>query len=217
MRKVKGFEDRYTALLKQYQDKYDIEALDSPNDISNLQQLIRNFIMIELLQEKRNELAELDLIDNLSNINTLSKSINELTDSNMALERALALDRKSRKKDQQNTLADQLLSLKLAARDFLEDRIIKLYCPVCKVMVGRIFPVHGHTKFDCAFQCSQCKKLVTAKRQERDIFYDLRANDRDWRRKHPIIIQNPRNKNMIADDIEDDVIITDTTEFGEED
>lgn len=204
------FKKRYKELWGQYEQAYDLSTLNDANDKSNLEMIIRNAALIELLQEKVTELAEEDAAGNIMEIKKISDSVRDLTDRNIQLERQLGIDRKSRKKDNETTTGEYILMLKSAAQEYLERRLIKLYCPDCKVMVGRISPVHEHTSFNAYFKCSQCEKLVVIGRQDRDVFFDLEKNDRDWRKKYPIEIKQPRrSKGALEDSIENELIIED--------
>jgi hypothetical protein len=186
------FKDRYRQLWSQYEGAYDLTTLNDANDKSNLEMIIRNAALIELLQEKITEMAEEDAAGNITEIKKISDSVRDLTDRNIQLERQLGIDRKSRKKDSEATTGEYILMLKAAAAEFLERRLIKVYCPDCKVMVGRLSPVHEHTAFNAYFQCSQCQRPVIAGRAERDVFFDIAKDDKEWRRKYPVQIKQPK-------------------------
>lgn len=195
------FKQKYNELWSQYEQAYDLSTLNDANDKSNLEMIIRNAALIELLQEKITEMAEDDAAGNITEIKKISDSVRDLTDRNIQLERQLGIDRKSRKKDNETTTGEYILMLKAAASEFLERRLVKVYCPDCKVMVGRISPVHEHTAYGAYFQCSQCQKLATIERKDRDVFFDLAKDEKDWRRKYPVEIRKPRKiKTQTVDD-----------------
>lgn len=197
------FKQKYQELWSQYESAYDLTTLNDANDKSNLEMIIRNAALIELLQEKITEMAEEDAAGNITEIKKISDSVRDLTDRNIQLERQLGIDRKSRKKDNETTTGEYILMLKSAAHDFLEKRLMKVYCPNCKVMVGRISPVHDHTAFNAYFQCSQCHQAVVIGREERDVFFDLAKDDKEWRRKYPVEIKKPKKlkKSTVDDEI----------------
>ena len=195
------FKQKYNELWSQYEQAFDLSTLNDANDKSNLEMIIRNAALIELLQEKITEMAEDDAAGNITEIKKISDSVRDLTDRNIQLERQLGIDRKSRKKDSEATTGEYILLLKSAAQEFLEKRLMKVYCPDCKVMVARISPVHDHTSFNANFQCSQCMRLVTVAREDRDVFFDLVKDDREWRRKYPVEIKkSKRQKTQMVDD-----------------
>jgi hypothetical protein len=195
------FKQKYQELWSQYENAYDLTTLNDANDKSNLEMIIRNAALIELLQEKITEMAEDDAAGNISEIKKISDSVRDLTDRNIQLERQLGIDRKSRKKDNETTTGEYILMLKSAAHDFLEKRLMKVYCPNCKVMVGRVSPVHEHTGFNAYFQCSQCRQAVVIGREERDVFFDLAKDDKEWRRKYMVEIKKPKKlKKVTVDD-----------------
>jgi hypothetical protein len=208
----------FDKIYKQYQEKYDLDDLSNPNDIANLTSMIKNQLLIDKIREKlddsinEGDLNPAMLAKNLENIGRLS-------DANLQLEKALGLDRKTRKQQQQTSIVDITLRLKQMAKEFLDDdrRLTKVMCKKCKIMVGRISGVYNTTEYSAAFQCPQCKKNITIHRKERDVFYDVK--DADWRRKYPIEIVQPANYTKDAPIIEeeDDLIIGDGVDYLEGD
>lgn len=215
-RKSQTTEARFNTVLADYKQKFNVDSLDSPNDIANLHTMIRNQIIIEKLQNQMHELTEQDEIDPIA-IKKILDSLVALSESNVIYERTLGIDRKTRKQETAESVADFLQSLKARAKEWLDDddRILKVICPRCKIMVGRISGVYNTTRYDAGFQCPQCNKMITVKRAERDVFYDVR--DSEWRRKYPIEIEQPkRTRAPELNGVEDDLIIGDTIEFGED-
>lgn len=190
-------------LLDEYAQSYDL-ASGTPNDKGNLETMIRNQIYIRKLQTRLDELADDDIAGNIQTIDKLQSGLQRLQDSNLAIERALGIDRKSRNKDNSSSVDGYINDLRIAAREFLDKMCIYVYCPECKVMVARILPVHEHTEFKTQFQCSQCKKFVTADRRERDVFFDLKG-DKSWRKKYPLEIVQSKSEE-IPEGSEDDII-----------
>lgn len=175
---------RFQEILDEYRAKYDIDALSSPNDQANLAAFINLQIMIETAQSKVQELADIDFVGNIDNITKINAALEKMIDKGVVLERALALDRKNRQQEKADSVAEYISGLKIIGREFLEKQFIKVYCPECEIMVGRVIPAIEHTAFECHFQCSQCKKKVTVKRAERDQFFDFAISDREWRKAH---------------------------------
>jgi hypothetical protein len=206
---IETFESLFRKKLQDYAQRYDVESLDSPNDEANLHTMIRNQIIVDKMQTQMSELASADAVDNAADIKKINDAMRDLIDRNLALERALAIDRASRKKENQQSVADYIASLKANAGDYLETQFIRVFCPNCKILVARFAPVHEHTQFDIAVQCSQCKRQITANRKERDVFFDVK--DSDWRRKYPVEIIHPKKRRGGADtsSVEDDLVLGD--------
>lgn len=208
----------FDKIYRQYQEKYDLDDLSNPNDIANLSSMIKNQLLVDTLREKLdNSINEDDLNPTMLAKNL--ENIGRLSDANLQLEKALGLDRKTRKQQQQTSIVDITLRLKQMAKEFLDDdrRLTKVMCKQCKIMVGRISGVYNTTEYSAAFQCPQCRKNITIQRKERDVFYDVK--DADWRRKYPIEIIQPANRTKDAPIIEaeDDLIIGDGVDYLEED
>jgi hypothetical protein len=205
---------RFDEILKDYSDKYDLATLSSPNDKANLEMLINNQIIVESVQSKLQELTQDDPVENIDMIQRLSSSLKDIIERNLQLERALALDRKTRNQNNSESIAEYLVNLKQTAQDFLERRLVKLYCPDCKILLSRFSIVHDHSFFDIRVNCNQCNKLVTASREEKDIFFDIK--DASWRRKHRYTVKQSKAAESTESDIEDDLILGEDSE-GEED
>lgn len=212
------FDTRLQKERDEYAKVYDIDGLDSPNDKANLNAFLRNQLIIVDLQEEINNLIEKGITESIADIKKLSDAINDLVNQNLALERALAIDRKNRKtQNKSDNPAEYIAALKLQSREFIDQRLTKVYCPDCKIMLLRFSAVHEHTEFELKIICPQCKKQVKVIRKERDVFFDLSIDDRDWRKKNPMeVIQSkrtqlPTNAQDLIEQTEDDIIIGEET------
>ena len=187
--------------LATYSKTYDIDGIESPNDKANLDIIINNQELIDLLQKALDEeLKNGNIMASMQNIRQIQESRRQLIDQNMQIEKLLGIDRKSRKKDTQESVADYIQFIKTSAREFLEKQYINVYCEKCKILVGRIIPVHEYTEFIIKFQCSQCNKFVEVKRKERDVFFDLKERNKEWRKKYPVEIVQGKLESVEADD-----------------
>lgn len=181
----------YDDILAEYKEYYDVDNLLTPNDRANFNNLIRNQLRIETLQAQVDDIlkAEDDNEIDVIRLKKVQDILKDLTNQNLDIERGLAIDRKSRKKDDSETVAGYLTHLKAKAREYLDKQYITAWCQTCNVMVGRILPVHEHTAFTFTITCSQCKKDITIKRKEKNVFYDLKPSDRPWREQYPVEIE----------------------------
>lgn len=196
------FEDRVAARLDEYGRHFNIAELNDANDKSLLNIMIKTELMIDDLQEQIQALMSEDAVSNAGNIKKLADLLRDATGTITNLQRTLSIDRKSRKTDDATSFAEYVRQLKANASEFVERRLIKIYCPNCKVLVGRFSPVHKHTAFTVSVQCSQCGKAARARRDERDIFFDVR--DSEWRRKHRAEIIQPKMGNTISEELSDE-------------
>lgn len=205
----------FDSILQEYRDKYDVDSIVNPNDIANLESMIRNQLLIQKLQEQLDELARNDDFDSMT-LKKLLDGITALSQTNVQLERTLGIDRKTRKTEQSASFPEYLVELKKLARPFMDNRLVKVYCKPCNIMVGRISAVYDTTEFQAMFQCPQCKKYTTVTRKERDIFFDIK--NADWRRKYKMeVIQPKRSADAPMLDVLDDVVlgIDDDVEFSQ--
>lgn len=209
----------FDKILAEYSAKYNVDTLDSPNDRSNLYAMIRNTLLIEKLQARLAELANDPDDINPIEIKKVLDSIVALSETNIQYERTLGIDRKTRKQESSESVADYITGLKMRAKEWLDDdnRLTKVMCPNCKILVGRISGVYATTAYKAEFQCPQCHKAIRAFRQERDTFFDVK--DGDWRSKYPIEIEHPKRGRKAPKDVEEvdnDLIIGADLIEGEE-
>lgn len=199
---------KFDRMLNEYRQKFNVDTLDSPNDIANLHTMIRNQIIIEKLQSQMHDLTDQDEIDPVA-VKKILDSLVALSESNVVYERTLGIDRKSRKQESAESTADYIANLKTRAKEWLdnEERLTKVMCKNgCGIMVGRISGVYETTAYEASFQCPQCKKNTIIKRKERDIFYDVK--DADWRRKYPIEVEQAKRVSAPSfDDIDNEMTI----------
>lgn len=196
----------YEKVLAEYKQRYNVDTLDSPNDFANLRQMIRNQMTISKLQDDLESISAQDP----SGLKKILDSIVALSEININLERTLGIDRKTRKNESSESVADYIQELRLRAKEFLDDprRFLKAMCPDCKILVGRINGVYESTAFTAAFQCPQCSKFVTIERKERDIFHGVK--NAEWRRKFPIeIVQPVRGKTSDIESVANELVIGD--------
>lgn len=204
------FEEKFKAKLESYSKSFRVEDLNDANDRSTLHIMIKTEIMIDDLQQQVQELMDLDPVEHVNSIKKLSDLLRDATNTITNLQRTLSIDRKTRKTEETASVADYIRSLKREAKNFMDQRIVKVYCTACKVMVGRLYPVHDHTAFSASFECSQCHKLIRARREQKDILFDIK--DAEWRRKYsPEIVQPKQFKHRSVDNPDDLVIDGDLT------
>lgn len=182
---------RFQEILEDYSKKYDLETLNSPNDQANLQMLINNQVLVERMQGELLQLTETSAIENIETIQRMGNAMRDLIERNLQIERALALDRKTRKSENSDSVASYITDLKITAQNFLEKRLIKAYCPDCKILVARFAPVMEHTAFHFESQCSQCGKriIMTRKAESEGVFFDIK--DYRWRKQYLYEVVQP--------------------------
>jgi phage FluMu protein Com len=205
----------FESIYAQYAARYDLEELDSPNDLANLTVLINNQLLVEQLQAHAKTMADADIVTNAVPIQKISDNVATIVERNLQLERALALDRKTRKAEKTASVADFIKGLKINGREFMDQRLQKIYCPSCNIMVMRIGNVYKHVPFVLKVKCPQCFHAITIKQDEQHPMFDIARSDRAWRDKYPIEIEQPSRKqrNLSAPE---DLIIEGDIEDGAE-
>lgn len=179
-------DERIEQRFQAYKKDYDLDNLNSSNDLALLRTLIQSEIVLEDLQLRLFELVqEGDLVENAAEIKKLSDLTRDMVLQNMKIQETLGIDRRSRRTNEE-TPFDYIKKLKSAANAFLSRRLIRMYCTKCNVMVARFAPVHAHTGYEVKAQCSQCKEYVVLTREPRDPLFDI--PDRSWRTERAEIV-----------------------------
>lgn len=208
----------FNAIMAEYRTKYDVDSLENPNDLANLETMIRNQLLIQQLQDRLDDLVTATEIEPME-VKKILDSIVALSQTNVQYERTLGIDRKTRKQQQAESVVDYIAKIKQLAREFIDNdrRLTKVHCKNCNIMVGRISGVYETTEYGAGFQCPQCKKIITITRKERDVFFDVK--NADWRRKFPMEVIHPkRNKNAPELMVDDELTIGDVDlgiEYGD--
>lgn len=206
------YKEKFQERLDAYTRDFQVDQLNNSNDQAQLHMLISAELMLRSLQEEIERIVgEENLVEKASDIKKLSDLIRDTTNSTMAIQKTLGIDRKTRKNEETDSVAGYIRSLKREAKNFLDERMLRLYCPTCKVMTGRFSAVHKHTKFKVSVECSQCGKMTQAHREGKDVWFDL-GKDAAWRKQYPVEIILPSNKEGFTSsdftaELDDEVII----------
>src|SRR5688572_24032171 len=111
-------EKEFAKLYKQFENDYDLSSLNSSNDRMNLESFIRNTVHIRRIDSEIDSLMSgANIAANSQDIKRLSDVKDSISEKNLALERALGIDRKSRKKDNQVSTAEYIMHLQVAAQE----------------------------------------------------------------------------------------------------
>ena len=175
-------EDLFNEKLAKYYQDYDIDAINQSNDVANLHALIRLEIAIERLQNDLNAASDVDETTRRKMIS----SIGEMLSNNLSLQQTLAIDRKTRVGESGETIPQFLTSLKKRAKLFMEKRLVKVYCPEDKILLGTFYRFQ-QTKYTAKwqprkplvyrveFECPQCGLTIRGE----DIIRDVTETEAD--------------------------------------
>ncbi len=209
------FNEKLKDKQEAYAKVFRIDELNDANDRSTLDMMLKTELMVEDLQEQIQELMAESPVDQANNIKKLHDLLRDAGTMILAYQKTLSIDRRTRKTEETASVADYIRALKRDAREFMEQRVIRVYCDACKIMVGRIFPVHDHTAFACSFECSQCHKLIRARREQRDVLFDVR--DAGWRKKYPPEVVQPKKTQYKDTDTDTELVLEGTNPVLQED
>lgn len=190
---MQKYDNFFKARFEEYQKDFDLTGINNSNDLATLEMLINLERVIRQMQDRLNEIITTgDPLEHSADIKKLSDVIRDYTGIFQQLQQTLAIDRRSRKSDTTSSVQDYIDDLLSAAKAFYEEKITRVYCPKCNVMVGRFAPVHEHTAYEVTFYCSQCNEPVTLRRGAKDTLADLPEEEQAWRSAHRAKITSPQ-------------------------
>lgn len=187
-----AYNDRIARKYQEYEENFDLEGINAANDRALLNILINQEVIVESLQTQMSTIVIQGgvLSGDASDLKKLADLLRDATSTITSIQKTLGIDRKARRSEQEESPADYVKRLLESAKNFSDKKIKKLYCPRCNIMVGRYAPVHDHTEFSVAYQCSQCNKHIRASRKGKDVLFDVK--DASWRRKYKAEVVLPK-------------------------
>jgi len=136
--KSKEFEDRIIDKLREFEDEYDLSDMKI-NDRETLRALIQAVIALEDLEQYLFHIRNSDGSINADNIylfDRVNKVCTDLRSDISKLQTDLKISRKLRKSDAESSFIDYLESVKEKAAKFYESKMMYIFCPRCKTLLG---------------------------------------------------------------------------------
>lgn len=194
-------DSRFVERYLKYHEHFKLDELNDANDLNLLKMLIRNEIFVDEIYKSLEDLTNVDMLENAGDVKKLSDLLRDAIENTTKLQKILAIDRKTRKEEETNSVSSYIEFLKRESHSFLEKRLQRVYCPSCKIMIGRYSIVHDHSAYKMQFQCHQCGEMIIEQRGAEDSMFDM--EDKDWRQIRRAEIEHP---------VTDDIVITEEVE-----
>jgi hypothetical protein len=142
------FEKRIERKIKEFEKDYDLGDLKI-NDRETLRALTQAIISLEDYEQGLYKMRGSE--DGISQENVylfekLSKVMSDLRSDISLLQTDLKITRKIRKSDQETSFVTYLEHLKEQARKFYESRMLYIFCPKCKTLLGTIWCLYPEEK-----------------------------------------------------------------------
>lgn len=161
----KHFETQINEKLKEFELDYDLTDL-KVNDKSVLRALIQALLSLEKFEQMafkiqsnltKPEYASIGLAD----LERLNRVMTVIRTDISRMQEDLKITRKTRKSDREESVIAYIDNIKARSRKFLESRYGSVYCPNCKMLIGRVWAKDGdnsNNKF--WFYCKRCDERV---------------------------------------------------------
>jgi hypothetical protein len=142
--KSKVFEKRISDRMAEFENEYDLTDM-KVNDKASLRALIQGVLALEDYEQILFKLRTDDEGINADNIyifEKTSKVASDLREDISKLQTDLKISRRSRKSDADASFIDYLDSLKAKAKKFYESKMLYIYCPKCKTLLGTVWSLY---------------------------------------------------------------------------
>jgi ribonuclease HI len=146
--KSKVFEKRIQEKLKEFDAEYDLTDM-KVNDKASLRALIQGVIALEDYEQILFQLRTDELGINADNVyifEKMNKVASDLREDISKLQNDLKISRRSRKSDADASFIDYLEAMKVKAKKFYESKMLYMYCPKCKTLLGTIWTLYPEEK-----------------------------------------------------------------------
>lgn len=153
-----AFEKRIEEKLAKFEEDYDLTDL-KVNDREVLRGLVQAIISLEDYEQMVFKLrAEGITGDNLMLIDKIERAMNDKRKSISDAQNDLAITRKHRKSDQEQSVIAYIDSLKDKARKFLESRQAYIMCEKCNTLLATMWTLYPNSKNTITLTCQQKDK-----------------------------------------------------------
>lgn len=171
-RKKKGseLEDR----LKKYLEIYELDELNSANDLESLRQLCQYEINARKLQER---IDSLNPTSQTSEIKNLTQALQTTTQARLDVEKSLGIDRQRRQSESEESPQAYIFRLQSQAKEYMQKRLKVLKCPQCNILLAKylVYVTEDGEKgaiayegkeikpvsFTFSVECSKCHNICT--------------------------------------------------------
>lgn len=136
-RKRKGadLQDR----IDKYLDTYELDDLNSANDMAALTQMCQLEVNIERIQEALSKIDYGDKDINSRKIRELHSALRDANQNWVTLQTELGINRRKRQSEDDETPLQYVEKLQSQAKKFIDSRFVKLVCPTCGQLLAKYF------------------------------------------------------------------------------
>jgi hypothetical protein len=165
------WEDREVALAispevleKQIKEKiaelsndYDMDDMKS-NDKISIRALVLAQIQLEDLEQVAFSLRQEVDNQSIQVLEKVNKILTALRNDISSISNDLQLTRKVRKQSREASVIDALADLKAKARKFYKQKMLYVFCPECKMLLGTIWLQYSDEETILTLKCKRCGK-----------------------------------------------------------
>ncbi len=155
---VGDFDERVESKMKDLEGDYDLKGMKA-NDKEALISLAKAFVALEDFETSLVALRNVEdagqLIFNLTMIDKLTDIISKTRKDISTLQTDLGISRKIRKSSDEDSVRDQIKSLKEKAMEFYEKKMQYVYCEKCNMLIATLWFLYPHKKNKISLMCDR--------------------------------------------------------------
>lgn len=148
-------EDRIAGVIKSFEKDYNLTDM-AANDMLYLEELAKVFLLLNDLEGSLRTELEKENTDWL-NFEKINRATETLRVSASRIQRDLNITRKARQDTKGQSVVDFIEDLKTRAKHFLEDRLLEVYCPKCKMLLCKVWYLYPLEDNVLNFVCGRKK------------------------------------------------------------
>lgn len=149
------FEKRIQGKIEGFKEDYDLSDMKF-NDTETLRALAQSMIQLEDLEQAGFRLREQGItFDNLTLLDKLAQQMSRTRLDMLKLQEDLKISRKVRQSDKNESAINELEDLKAKAKQFYEEKMIYIFCPECKMLLGTTWLLYADADNEIKLHCKR--------------------------------------------------------------
>ena len=148
-----SLESRIAGVIKSFEKDYDLSDM-AANDMLYLEELAKVFLLLNDIEGHLRAELESEHTDWL-NFEKINRAAETLRVSASRIQRDLNITRKARQDTKGQSVVDFIEDLKTRAKHFLEERLLEIYCPKCKMLLCKVWYLYPLENNVLNFTCGR--------------------------------------------------------------
>ena len=146
-------ETRIASKMAAFEKDYDLTDM-SANDLMALEELAKVFVRLDAIDTHMDKFILSDDMDILV-YERLARIASQLRGDASTIQKDLDITRKARSASGASSVTDTVEELLSRAGKFVEDRLVCVYCPECKMLLSKFWVLYKDAPYKLQFACGR--------------------------------------------------------------